>query len=166
MSLSVRARSLQDYLRGSWRILLKEVSAFGVVGAVAFVIDIGIFNLLLGQDFGVLTAKAFSTLVSTTIAYIGNRHVSFSHRARTGLARETTFFFGINLVTLVGSELILAFFAYPLHDKYDHFAMNMVNLGTIALGTLFRFWAYKRFVFLHPDRVRSADVDLDEELVE
>ena len=39
-------------------------------------------------------------------------------------------------------------------------------MATIGLGTLFRFWAYKRFVFLHPDRVHAADVDLDEELAE
>jgi hypothetical protein len=41
-----------------------------------------------------------------------------------------------------------------------------VNLCTIALGTIFRFWAYKRFVFLHPDRVRAHNVDIDEELAE
>jgi hypothetical protein len=41
-----------------------------------------------------------------------------------------------------------------------------VNLMTIALGTVFRFWAYKRFVFLHPDRVHAKNVNLDEELAE
>jgi len=31
---------------------------------------------------------------------------------------------------------------------------------------VFRFWSYKRFVFLHPDRVHSRDINLDEELAE
>jgi hypothetical protein len=45
--------------------------------------------------------------------------------------------------------------------------MNVVNLGTIALGTVFRFDAYKRFVFLHPDKVHSVtDQELDDELAE
>ena len=158
--------SLRDRLRGSWRILLKEITAFGAVGAIGFAIDIGLFNLLLHHGTGVLTSKCISTVVATAFTYFGNRHLSFSHRARTGLGRETSFFFGINLIALVMAELVLALFAYPLHYKQDHLVMNVVNLFTIAVGTLFRFWAYKRFVFLHPDRVHRPDVDLDEELAE
>jgi putative flippase GtrA len=151
-------------LRSSWRILLKEITAFGLIGALAFVIDIGIFTWL--APHGALKAKAISTVVSTTFAYFGNRYLSFSHRARSGIGRETGFFFGINLVTLIVSELILALFVYPLHFAHGSRTVFGVNLATIALGTVFRFWAYKRFVFLHPDRVHSPDVDLDEELAE
>ncbi len=158
--------SLLDRLRGSWRILLKEVAAFGVVGACGFAIDIGLFNLLLHHGTGVLTAKGLSTAAATAFTYFGNRHLSFSHRARTGIGRETSYFFGINLIALIMSELVLALFAYPLHYKDDHLVMNVVNLFTIAVGTAFRFWAYKRFVFLHPDRVHSRNIDLDAELVE
>jgi putative flippase GtrA len=158
--------SLRDRVRVSWRILLKEVTAFGVVGAGGFAIDIGLFNLLLHHGVGVLTAKCVSTVVATAFTYVGNRHLSFSHRARTGLGRETSFFFGINLIALVMSELVLALFAYPLHYKDDHLVMNVVNLFTIAFGTAFRFWAYKRFVFLHPDKVHARNIDLDEELAE
>jgi putative flippase GtrA len=140
-------------LRGSWRLIAKEVAAFGLVGAISFVVDIGLFNLLLRHGQGPIEAKTVSTAVSTTFAYFGNRHLSFSHRARTSLGREAGFFFLINLITLVASLLILAFFAYPLHFKFDKVVMNVVNLATIALGTVFRFDAYKRFVFLNPDKV-------------
>ena len=44
--------------------------------------------------------------------------------------------------------------------------MNVVNFLTIGLGTLIRFWAYKRFVFLHPDRVHARNLDLELELAE
>src|SRR5579875_3820249 len=161
---TVGTRRLRDYLRGSWRILFKELTAFGVIGALAFVIDIGIFTWL--APGGALKAKAISTLVSTVFAYFGNRHLSFSHRARTGIGRETGFFFAINFVTLIVSELILALFVYPLHFPHGSRTVFVVNLVTIALGTVFRFWAYKRFVFLHPDRVHSPDVDREEELAE
>ncbi len=158
--------SLTDLLRSSWRVLLKEVAAFGVIGAVAFVIDLGLFNLLWHHGLGVLTSKVISTTVSTVFAYFGNRHLSFSHRARTGLGREAGFFFLINLITLVISLAILGLFAYPLGFKHDQFVLNVVNLVTIGVGTIFRFDAYKRFVFLHPDKAHARDIDIPAELAE
>ena len=155
---------LREYLRNSWRILFKELTAFGLIGALALVIDISIFAWL--APHGAIKAKAVSSTVSTAFAYVGNRHLSFSHRARTGIARETSFFFGINLITLVFSELVIALFVYPLGYAHGSRTVFFVNLGTIAVGTVFRFWTYKRFVFLHPDRVHNHGVDLDEELAE
>jgi putative flippase GtrA len=161
---ATRKPSLRDHLRSSWRILLKEVTAFGFVGALAFVIDLGVFAWL--APHGALKAKAVSTTLATVFAYFGNRHLSFSHRARTTIGRETTFFFGINLIALIFSELIIGFTVYVLGYGHGSTTVFAVNVGTIALGTLFRFWAYKRFVFLHPDRVHAKDADLDEELAE
>lgn len=156
--------SLSARLRSSWRILLKEIAAFGLVGAIGFVIDVGLFNVFFSQ--GQIVAKCISTFVATAVTYFGNRYFSFSHRARSGIGRETSIFLGINVVTLVASLLIIALFEYPLHYKHHVVAMNVVNIFTIVLGTLFRFWSYKRFVFLHPDKVHSHDVDLDVELAE
>jgi putative flippase GtrA len=156
--------ALREHLRSSWRILLKELTAFGLVGIIALVIDLGLFKWLAPD--GALKAKCISTVVSTTFAYFGNRYFSFSHRARTSLGRETAFFFGINLVTLVFSELVIALFVYPLHQSHGGAVVFAVNLATIAIGTIFRFWSYKRFVFLHPDKVHSADINLDVELAE
>ena len=145
--------TLTAQLRGSWRLLAKEIAAFGFVGSISFVIDIGLFNLFLHHGQGPIEAKTLSSAVSTTFAYFGNRYLSFSHRARSSLGREAGFFFLINLITLVASLLILGVFAYPLHYKYDKVVMNVVNLVTIGIGTVIRFDAYKRFVFLHPDKV-------------
>jgi putative flippase GtrA len=161
---ALRPNRLREYLRNSWRILLKELTAFGLIGAIAFAIDIGIFTWL--APHGALKAKALSTAVSTTFAYFGNRYLSFSHRARTTVGRETSFFFGINLITLIVSELIIGFFVYVLGYGHGSSMVFLVNLGTIALGTVFRFWSYKRFVFLHPDRVHTHLVSVDEELAE
>lgn len=163
---TLRPSSLRDRLRGSYRILAKEIAAFGAIGALAFVIDVGLFTLLTSAWHAALKAKTVSTLVSTTFAYFGNRHLSFSHRARTGIGRETAYFFGINLITLAFSLAVLGLFVYPLGFDHDSSVVFVVNLVTIGIGTLFRFWAYKRFVFLHPDRVHAKNVDLDEELAE
>jgi putative flippase GtrA len=132
---------------------VKEVAAFGVIGILNLVLDTLLFNLLLSWHIGLgpNSASLVSTCVTTLMAYFANRHLSFSHRARTGFARETSFFFGVNFIALVAQQLVLAFFAYPLHHKNDVLLMNVVRLVTIAIGTVFRFWAYKRFVFLAPD---------------
>ena|SRR6478672_147852 len=155
---------LHHYLRNSWRILLKEISAFGLIGIMALAIDLGVFTWL--APGGAVKAKVISTTLSTSFAYVGNRYLSFSHRARTSIARETAFFFGINLITLAFSAAVIAIFVYPLHYAHDSVTVFMVNVGTIAVGTLFRFWAYKRFVFLHPDRVHQHNIDVDAELAE
>ena len=164
VTISTPQLTLRERLRGSWRILLKEVTAFGLVGAVGFIIDIGLFNLFFHD--GQIVAKCISTTVATIVTYFGNRYFSFSHRARSGIGRETSVFFSINVLTLLFSLAVIAIFEYPFGFKHHVLVMNLVNLGTIAIGTLFRFWSYKRFVFLHPDRVHAANLDLDEELAE
>jgi len=162
--LKTTTPTLLERLRASWRILLKEIAAFGVVGAVGFVVDVGLYNLFFSH--GQIIAKCISTLCATAVTYFGNRYFSFSHRARTGIGRETSIFLGINVITLLFSLAVIGVFEYPLHLKHHRLGMNVVNIATIGLGTLFRFWSYKRFVFLHPDRVHSRDIDLDEELAE
>ncbi len=162
--LKTTTPTLLERLRSSWRILLKEVAAFGVVGAVGFVIDVGLFNLFFSH--GQIIAKCISTFCATAVTYFGNRYFSFSHRARSGIGRETSIFLSINVVTLLFSLAVIGLFEYPFHLKHHLLAMNVVNIATIGLGTVFRFWSYKRFVFLHPDRVHSRDIDLDEELAE
>lgn len=151
-----------DQRHGRWprpvRLLIKEITAFGVIGILNLVLDTVLFNLLLAwnKGLGPNSASLISTTVCTLLAYFGNRHLSFSHRARTGFARESSFFFAVNIVALVGQQLILALFSYPLHYKDDTLVMNIVRLGTIGLGTIFRFWAYKRFVFLPPEAGDAA----------
>jgi len=147
------ASSLIEHIRGSWRILVKEITAFGLVGAVGFMVDLGLFNLFFGD--GQIVAKTISTTVATCVTYVGNRYLSFSHRARSTLGREAGFFFLINLIALLASLVVIGIFSYPLHFKHHLLVMNLVNLFTIGMGTVFRFWAYKRYVFLHPDRVAN-----------
>jgi putative flippase GtrA len=138
-------------LRFTWRILLKELSAFGVVGFFNLFLDIALFNWLhFGLGLGPTTAKVLSTGTATTSAYFMNRHWSFSHRARTGLAREYSLFFGLNAIALLAGVAINDFTYYVL-SRTDQVSMNIANLLGIGVGTVFRFWAYKRWVFLAPE---------------
>jgi putative flippase GtrA len=132
--------------------LTHEVAKFGMVGAVAFVIDVGLFNLLTTPTsplhHRVLTAKAVSMSVAATFAYFANRHWTWKHRTRSGLGREYGLFFLFNGIGLGIAEACLAISEYGL-DQHTVLARNISANGFgLVLGTMFRFWAYRRWVFL------------------
>jgi putative flippase GtrA len=127
--------------------LVRELLKFGMVGIVAFAVDVGLFNLLLHQTDKPLTSKTISTVVATTVAYIGNRLWTFRRRSRSGVGREYSLFFLLNGVGLAISLGCLATSHYLLGFTgrlADNIAANVVGL---AMGTAFRFWSYRRFVF-------------------
>ena len=135
----------------TWRLLLKELSAFGVVGAVCLVIDLGLFQLLYAHaGIGAVTSKLITTLISMTLAYLGHRFWSFSHRARTGVRREYTIFFMVNGVTLLLGLVMVAAVRYP-PGQDGALALQITNLVSIGLGTIIRFLAYRRWVFVAAD---------------
>ena len=127
--------------------LVRELMKFGVVGSVAFVVDVGLFNLLLHLTEKPLTSKAVSTIAATTVAYAGNRLWTFRRRSRSTVRREYVLFFLLNGVGLAIALTCLAISHYLLDltsRLSDNIAANVVGLG---LGTAFRFWSYRRWVF-------------------
>ncbi len=170
-----RARSAQGRLiallaatRASMDVVYREVLKFGTVGLVAFVVDISVFNLMrtgiIGGSHGLaekpLTAKTISVFAATVVAWVGNRYWTFRHRRRTSRRREFALFATMNVCGLVIALSCLAFSHYVLgltSTLADNIAGNVVGLG---LGTLFRFWAYRRFVFIEePGLARELGVD-------
>ena len=161
------ASSWVDRLRDSLSTLVREIAKFGVVGMIALVVDIGLFNILrfAGGEGPMydkpLTAKAISVIVATTVAYFGNRYWTFRHRGRTNMGREYLLFFVLNGVGLLIALTCLWFSHYALgltSALADNISANVIGL---ALGTLFRFWSYRRWVFPEvPDN--PADQELAE----
>ena len=125
---------------------------FGSVGTAAFLVDLGVFNLLRygpGELLGdkPLTAKAVSVAVSTVVAWLGSRYWTFSDRRSDSRGRELVSFALVNAGGLVVSVGSLAFSIYVLgrtSPLADNIAANVV--GQI-LGTVFRYHFYKRLVF-------------------
>jgi len=132
-----------------FEVLVHEIAKFGLVGAFNAVLDIGLFNLLhFGWGVGPLTSKTLATAVAATSSYFMNRHWSFAHRARTSFRREYVLFFVLNAVGLLIALVVLGFTRYVL-GLTGPLALNVAANGVgIALGTLWRFYAYKRWVFL------------------
>lgn len=134
-----------------------EVAKFGAIGLVAYVIDVGIFNLLLHGPLSQkpLTAKAISAIVATTFAYFGNRNWTYSKRVRTSVRREYGLFFLLNIIGMGIQLACLAISHYGL-DLTSKLADNISGNGVgLVLGTLFRFWSYRKWVFL--DSPESAE---------
>ncbi len=127
--------------------LVRELMKFGVVGGVAYLVDVSLFNLLLHATDKPLTSKTISTVVATTVAYAGNRTWTFRRRSRSGVGREYALFFVLNGVGLLIALACLAISHYALgftSRLADNIAANVVGL---ALGATFRFWSYRRWVF-------------------
>jgi putative flippase GtrA len=138
-------------LRTTWRLLARELSAFGIVGMFCFLLDIGLFQLLyasVGVD--AVTAKLIATLVGMTVAYVGHRYWSFSTRARTGVRREYVRFALINGLTLLLGLAIVGFVRHGLQQE-STLVLQLANIASIAIGTVIRYLSYKRWVFpAHP----------------
>ena len=124
-----------------------------MVGGVGFTTDVGLFNLLrFAGDPGLLedkplTAKAISVLVATIVTYFGNRHWTWRDRPRRSLRREGLLFFGFNLVGMAIALACLGVSHYALglsSPLADNISANGFGL---VLGTSFRFWAYRTYVF-------------------
>ena len=137
--------------RAALRTIAAEFGKFGVVGLVCTVVDVGLFNLLhSGARVDPLLAKTVSVAVATTVSYVGNRHWSFRHRARSGVPREYSLFFVLNAVGLAIALGCLAFTKYAL-GLTGPLALNIAgNVVGMGAGTLFRFWSYRRWVFRAP----------------
>lgn len=146
--------ALVDRGREAMSVVVREMVKFGAVGAVAFVVDIGLFNLLrfgLGDggplEHKPLTAKVISASVATVVAWLGNRLWTFRHRRRQRPAHELALFVVFNVAGMAIALGCLAFSHYGLglrSPAADNISANGVGL---VLGTLFRFWAYRTFVF-------------------
>lgn len=130
------------------RQALGEFTRFVVVGTLSLVVDLVVFNAaLLVLPHKPLTAKVVSTVVSATNAYLLNRHWSFRGRERDPVAREMPLFMALNGIGMLIALGCLALSHYGLgltSRLADNVAANGVGL---VLGTAFRFWSYRRFVW-------------------
>jgi putative flippase GtrA len=135
-----------------WRLLVHELAKFGIVGAVNTVLDFGLANLLyLGFGWPSLSAKTASVAVAATSSFFMNRHWTFRHRARTGLRREYGLFFLLNGVGLLIANGCILVVERGL-GKTGALWFNVAQVAGLALGMVFRFATYKRFVFVSHER--------------
>ncbi|MFJ8465515.1 GtrA family protein [Streptomyces swartbergensis] len=148
-------RSVRDAVRGVWR----EAAKFSVVGALAFVVDNGGYNLLVfglpgsaeGGPMGAapVQASVLATGAAALFSWAGNRYWTYRHQHREKVAHELGLFLvanGVGLAITAGTVFVsrqLLGLDSPLSD-------NTARVFGWVLATLFRFYAYRRYVFVAP----------------
>jgi putative flippase GtrA len=144
-----------------FRLLIHEGAKFGIIG-IAGVIVYNLVNswLHFGVGAGPLTSATVAVIVTTVTSYVANRYWSFRHRERSTVPRETVMFFALNGIGLLIQWAVVGFTYYGLGDtsKLSNFIAN--NVG-IVLGTLFRFWSYRKWVWSAPQPVPEGHEELE-----
>jgi putative flippase GtrA len=127
-----------------------ELVKFGVVGGLGTIIDLG-GAAVLHSAYHVepLAAKALSITAATIFTYFGSRFWTFRHRENQPVHREAVLFIALNVVGLIIAEVVIAGTTYGLGLK-GPLAYNAASFIGTGLGTIFRWYAYRKWVFLAP----------------
>lgn len=148
------------------RHLGPEATKFLIVGLTGVGVQIVAFNLLrfAGPDrVGVLehkpiTAQVLAIGLATVVTYLGNRYWTYAHREKGSVAKELPIFLLLNGIAVAIGAACLGISHYLLgldSPVADNVSGNVIGLG---LGTLFRFWSYRTFVFTGDHVERGVDL--------
>ena len=117
--------------------LIPELAKFGLVGLVGSIVDLGGEAYLHGAvGIGPMVSKGLSIIAAT-----------FRHRVIQALLRAGLLFAAFNIVGLAIAECVIAFVTYGL-DMKGTLVFNAASLAGTGLGTVFRYFSYKKWVFL------------------
>ena len=138
-------------LAGRLLAWVREFIQFGLVGATAYVVDVGLFNLLQYGPLAVLaghpnTAQFVAATIATGYSWVANRVWTYRGRTRDNATREAVLFFFANACGIGISQFCLLFthhilgLASALADNVAvyvvGFALGLVGGGIVrpALG--------------------------------
>jgi putative flippase GtrA len=128
-----------------------ELLTFLVVGGAGYVVDVVVFNLLRSTaTFGAWdpsVARVIAVAAAMVVTYLGNSLFTWPGEGDGDRRREVSLFVVFNLVGLGLSVLTLTI-SHDVLGLTSRWADNIsANVVGLALGTLFRYWSYKTFVF-------------------
>jgi putative flippase GtrA len=134
-----------------FRQQVHEGAKFGIVGLAGVVIVLaGADGLHFGLGLGDFTSVTIANIVATVVSFLGNRYWSFRDRHGGGARAETIMFFVLNAVGLLIQYACLALVT-DLLGLSGRLWYTLANLLGIAIGTLFRFWSYRKWIWVSPE---------------
>lgn len=150
---------------GLVQMLWREVAKFGVVGAVAWVIDSAVFLFLMNGPLhsGEVWAKGWATVVASIFSWAANRFWTFRHRKQNNAWREFILFAVMNAIGLLIAAGCVAFTKYVLDMTSQSALFIAGSVVGLVLGTIFRYFAYRFWVFneeLDEDEAFAGDREL------
>jgi len=139
------------------RRIAGEAAKFSAVNVVATAVAIALFNVLVHGIPGLLrpgpmndrplSGWFLANCVGMLISFYGSRGYAFKHRQPTGPAGGALMYVVINLVSFV-IPISCLWFTRDVLGWSSALADNVAgNVVGAALGMLFRFWAFRRYVF-------------------
>lgn len=131
------------------RKVLRRLGSFSLVGTVAFIVDVSLFNLLAATvlDDSPITAKVVSVAAATTVSWLGSRYLTFRKTRGRSIRSETVLFALTNVVGLLIATGCLYVSHYVLGFD-SQFADNVSgNVVGVLAGNTFRYFAYRYIVF-------------------
>jgi len=129
--------------------LIHEGSKFLVIGAIGTLITFGVANAL-SHDIGKYKAVTIATILATVFTFLGNRHWTFKHREGQGTTRDSIVFFVLNAIGLLIYYACIGLTDLAGQGKSKLWYNVALIVGT-GLGTLFRFWSYRKWVWVAAD---------------
>jgi putative flippase GtrA len=137
------------------RLTSPEVVTFLAVGGVGYLVDVTSFNLLRSQAILSTVDPSYARIVAVALAmvvtYLGNRFFTWRGQGSSDRRREIGLFIIFNIIGLALSVATLVV-SHDLLGLTSRLADNVsANVVGLALGTLFRYWSYRTFVFTPHD---------------
>jgi putative flippase GtrA len=140
---------LVRFLPERFQQIAHEIVKFGLVGVLNTLINLAVFNALLVtvDNVGRVKANFVATAVATVFAYLMSRYWTFKHRpSGHSTSREFMLFIVFNAIGLGIESTLIGGTVYILGTS-TIVAVNIAKILGLGLGTIFRFWAYRTFVF-------------------
>ncbi|POX54378.1 GtrA family protein [Streptomyces sp. Ru72] len=137
----------QGAVRRKFDRMLREIAKFGAVGGAGLLVNLLVFNLVRNvTGLQVVRASIIATVVAIIFNYIGFRYFTYRDRDKSGRTREMTLFLVFSAAGLVieNGVLYLATYGFGWDSPLQS---NIFKFLGIGLGTLFRFWSYRTWVF-------------------
>jgi putative flippase GtrA len=142
-------RLAQQVVPQRLRTLAPEAVKFGVIGGLNVIVNAVVFNLLLIAPIfadAQLKAKVIATCVAVVSSYFMNRHWTYKDRDKTAAHREFVLFVVFNMAGMAIELAVMGITKYWF-GLTSILALNVALVIGLALGTVFRFFTYRTFVF-------------------
>lgn len=125
--------------------LIEQFLKFGVVGAIAFLIDYGVL-MLLSQVIGMdpVISASISFVVSVVFNYVASMHYVFTRRDDISRRREFTIFVILSAIGLVINEVIMVIGVNVLGDSA--LMVTITKLVATAIVMVWNFVSRKKWL--------------------
>lgn len=128
--------------------IIQRLASFTLVGAIAFIVDICLFNVLAsGVNVDPVLAKVLSVAAATAVSWVGSGYLTFRELGGRSTRNETALFALTNLVGLgIGTGcLYLSHYVLGLTSVLaDNVSGNVLG---VLLGNVLRYYSYRYIVF-------------------